>query len=99
MKKAVTIVVVGGLALLAACGTTPGERTTGGAATGALGGATVGALAGPVGAGIGALVGASAGAIGGGVTTPQEVNLGRPVWGSPNAHIGNASLDVGHGQF
>ena len=52
-EEAVTIAVVGGLALLAGCGTTPGERTTGGAATGALSGASVGALAGPVGAGIG----------------------------------------------
>ena len=99
MNKAVTIAVVGGLALLAGCGTTPGERTSGGAATGALSGAAVGALAGPVGAGVGALIGAGAGAVTGAVTTPQEVNLGRPIWDSPNAHIGNTSLDVGHGQF
>jgi hypothetical protein len=99
MNKAVTIAAIGGLVLLAGCGTTPGERTTGGAVTGAASGAAVGALAGPVGAGVGALVGASAGAITGGVTSPRQINLGRPIWDNPNAHVGNASLDVGHGQF
>lgn len=96
VSTSLRMLAVGGLAVLAGCGYTPQERTTGGAATGALSGAAVGAIAGPVGAGVGALVGAGSGAIAGAVTTPSEVNLGRPVWDRPNAHIGSASLDVCH---
>jgi hypothetical protein len=96
MNKIVAMAVVGGLALLAGCGSNPRERTTGGAATGAATGAAIGALGGPVGVGVGALIGGGTGAVTGAVTTPKQVNLGRPVWNNPNAHIGNQSLDVGH---
>jgi YmgG-like glycine-zipper protein len=96
MKTFLTVVAAGGLVLLAGCGYTPQERTTGGAATGAATGAAIGALGGPVGAGVGALIGGGAGAVTGAVTTPRQVNLGRPVWDRPQAHVGGASLDVCH---
>ena len=68
---------------LTACGTRQPDRTTGGAATGAATGAAVGALGGPVGALAGAAVGAGAGAATGYATSPDDVNLGRPVWSNP----------------
>ena len=60
-----------GLLMLAACGTTPGERALTGGALGAAGGAAIGAAAGGN-AGTGALIGGAAGAIGGAATTPQS---------------------------
>ncbi|MBV9756137.1 MAG: hypothetical protein JO047_03715 [Alphaproteobacteria bacterium] len=93
----VAILAVCGVLSLAACGRTPQERTTGGAATGAATGAAIGALGGPVGVGVGALIGAGTGAVTGAVTSPREVNLGRPVWDRPDAHVGPTSLDVCHG--
>lgn len=98
MNKAVMAAAASGLALLAGCGVTPQERTTGGAATGAATGAVVGAVGGPVGMGVGALIGAGAGAATGAVTTPRQVNLGKPVWDRPGAHVGPANLDVCHDQ-
>jgi hypothetical protein len=95
MKK-FAILAACGLLSLAACGHTPQERTTGGAATGAATGAAIGALGGPVGAGVGALIGAGAGGVTGAVTSPRTVNLGRPVWDRPEAHVGAGSLDVCH---
>jgi hypothetical protein len=78
------IVAVSALVVLvAACGTNPRDRVTGGAAAGAATGAGVGALAGPPGAVVGALVGGGAGAVTGAVTEPRDVNLGRPVWNNP----------------
>lgn len=79
--------VVGVALALAACGTEPGERTTGGAAAGAATGAGVGALAGPVGALAGAAIGAGAGAVTGAVTEPRDVNLGQPPWSNPQARV------------
>ena len=87
MNGRVIIVSLGMLSLLAACGTTPQERTTGGAAAGAATGAAVGALAGPPGMVVGALVGGGAGATAGAVTTPQQVNLGKPPWTNPEARM------------
>lgn len=68
---------------LAACGTDPRDRTTGGAAAGAATGAGIGALGGPVGALAGAAIGAGAGAVTGATTSPRDVNLGKPVWDNP----------------
>jgi hypothetical protein len=96
MRKVALIAAFGALTVLAGCGYTPQERTTGGAATGAATGAAIGALGGPVGAGVGALIGAGTGAVTGAVTTPREVNLGRPVWDRPNAHVGPVGMDVCH---
>lgn len=73
--------------LVAACGTDPRERTTGGAAAGAATGAGVGALGGPVGALAGAGIGAAAGAATGAATTPDQVNLGRPLWNDPEVRV------------
>jgi len=77
--------------LVAACGTNPTDRTTGGAAAGAATGATVGALGGPVGVLGGAAVGAGVGAVAGATTTPDQVNLGRPVWNDPEVRVPGVS--------
>lgn len=84
-----------GLALvLAGCGQTTSERTTGGAAAGAATGAGVGALGGPVGALAGAAIGAGAGAVTGATTSPQDVNLGRPPWTNPEARVPGVETDT-----
>lgn len=72
---------------VAACGTNPEDRTTGGAAAGAATGAGIGALGGPVGALAGAAIGAGAGAATGAATSPSEVNLGEPPWSNPEARV------------
>ena len=77
MKQHMTVAALGMLGLLAACGTNPQERTTGGAAAGAATGAGIGALAGPPGIVVGGLVGAGAGAATGAATSPNQVNLGK----------------------
>jgi len=69
-----------GVGLLAACGTNPDDRTTGGAATGAGTGATIGLIGGPIGVVVGAVIGGGAGALTGATTKPQDVNLGPPPW-------------------
>jgi osmotically inducible lipoprotein OsmB len=63
---------------LAGCGYNRGDRAISGGLIGAGGGAAIGALAGNAGAG--ALIGAGAGALTGAVTSPNVLNLGRPVW-------------------
>src|SRR4051812_19705784 len=97
MKHAVNIFAVGMLGLLAACGTQPKERTTGGAAAGAATGAAVGALAGPPGMAVGALVGGGAGAVTGASTTPDQVNLGKPPWNNPNTRVPGTTTSSGTG--
>jgi hypothetical protein len=73
--------------MVAACGVTEQERTTGGAAAGAATGAGVGALGGPAGVLAGAAIGAGAGAVTGAVTEPSTVNLGAPPWSNPQAVV------------
>src|SRR5690242_8206965 len=75
------------IALLAGCGQTQPERTSGGAAAGAATGAGVGALAGPPGMAVGALVGGGAGAATGAATKPNQVNLGKPPWTNPETRV------------
>ncbi len=87
MKHAMTAVALGMLGLLAACGTQPSERTSGGAAAGAATGAAVGALAGPPGVVVGGLVGAGAGAATGAATKPSQLNLGKPPWTNPQTRV------------
>ena len=87
MKHALKIVAVGALGLLAACGTNPKERTTGGAAAGAATGAGIGALGGPPGMAVGALIGGGAGAVTGAATSPKDVNLGKPPWNNPETRV------------
>jgi hypothetical protein len=60
---------------LSACGESPGCRALTGAGIGAAGGAVVGALAGrPA---VGALVGGAGGAAAGGLTSPNQLYVGR----------------------
>jgi len=64
--------------LLSACGTSTTDRAASGAGIGAAAGAIGGAFFGaPL---IGAAVGAAAGGTVGAVTTPSEVDLGKPAW-------------------
>ena len=65
-------VVLFAAAMLSACGTTATDRTVSGAGIGA----GVGLLGGPPGVVVGALVGGATGA----VTSPSQVDLGRPIW-------------------
>jgi osmotically inducible lipoprotein OsmB len=75
MVRAKHILVLSALALLAACGTDPGERALSGAGIGAAGGAVTGAAFGnPL---AGAVVGGVAGAATGGLTKPSQINLDR----------------------
>ena len=73
-------VIIAGLSLLTACGTSQPDRTSGAAATGAGTGALIGIIGGPIGVVVGAAVGAGAGALTATNTTPQQVNLGDPLW-------------------
>ncbi len=77
-----------GVSLLTACGTRQPERAQGGALTGAGTGAAVGALGGPVGAAAGAGIGAAVGATTGAVTTPNQINLGKPIYKNPDVNVG-----------
>jgi hypothetical protein len=95
MRHVVTVMVMGALGLLAACGTTPKERTTGGAAAGAATGAGIGALAGPPGVVAGALIGGGAGAATGAATSPSQVNLGKPPWTNPDTRVSTSSRTAG----
>lgn len=87
MKRTMSVAALGMLGLLAACGTQPSERTSGGAAAGAATGAAVGALAGPPGVVVGGLVGAGAGAATGAATKPSQLNLGKPPWTNPETRV------------
>jgi osmotically inducible lipoprotein OsmB len=75
-----TLALVAGVALLglAACGTSPGDRAASGGLIGAGTGAAAGALMGnPL---AGAVVGGAVGAGTGLLTSPDNVQLGRPAW-------------------
>jgi len=62
-----------------ACGHRPGERAASGGLIGAGTGAAVAAVTG--GAPLwGAAIGGAAGALGGALTSPRDVNLGKPAW-------------------
>ncbi len=65
--------------LLAACGSTNGDRALSGAGIGAGVGAVTGAVVGgsPLG---GAAIGGAVGAAAGALTKESDVNLGKPVW-------------------
>ena len=74
------VFVLSGLCLaLAGCGYSQGDRAASGGLLGAGAGAGVAALTGGSVVG-GALIGGAVGAVGGAVTSPDDVNLGRPVW-------------------
>jgi len=80
MNVITTLIVSGAVGLLAACGASEPGRVQGGAATGAATGAAVGLVGGPVGVAAGAAIGGGAGAVTGATTTPEQVDLGKPVW-------------------
>lgn len=66
------------LSALGGCGQSTGDRAISGAAIGAGGGALAGwALGSP---GMGALVGGAVGGAVGGLTSPDQIDLGKPVW-------------------
>ena len=63
---------------LAGCGTTTQDRALSGAGIGAGGGAVAGALIGnPL---AGAAIGGAGGAAAGALTSPNQIDLGRPAW-------------------
>ncbi len=77
MSRTVTVALVC-LLCLSACGHSTGDRALSGAGIGAAGGAVAGALVGaPL---TGAVIGGAAGAATGALTSPNQVNLGRPIW-------------------
>lgn len=63
---------------LAGCGTDPGDRAVSGGLLGAGAGAAIGSVTGS--AGKGAIIGGVAGAAAGALTSPCDVDLGRPPW-------------------
>jgi hypothetical protein len=66
---------------LAGCGYSTGDRALSGGLIGAGSGAAIGAAAGGgPGAALGAAVGGVGGAAAGALTSPEDVNLGRPAW-------------------
>jgi hypothetical protein len=80
MQKALTtLAAVAAVAGLAACGQTTSDRALSGAGIGAGTGAAVGAITGgsPL---TGALIGGAVGAAGGALTSPEDIDLGRPLW-------------------
>lgn len=83
MKYTFAIIASASLLALTACGESQNDRALSGAAIGAGAGAVTGALVAgsPAGgAAVGALVGGAAGAAAGALTTPNDVNLGKPAW-------------------
>ncbi len=74
-------IVLAAAIALCACGTDTADRTISGAGIGAGTGAAVGAVAGgPIGAGTGAAIGAGVGGATGALTSPNQVDLGKPAW-------------------
>ena len=80
MKKLPLLLALVSMVGLSACGYNERDRVQGGAAAGAATGATVGLIGGPPGVLVGGIIGGGAGAIGAVSTTPNQVNLGKPVW-------------------
>jgi hypothetical protein len=79
MKRSRCVIGAAALLLVAACGTTPEDRTISGAGIGAAGGAIIGAVTGLTvleGAAIGALAGGATGLL----TDEKTLNLGEPPW-------------------
>lgn len=81
--------------LLTACGSSQPGRTSGGVATGAGTGAAIGIIGGPIGIVVGAAVGAGAGALTATNTTPQQVDLGEPLWVHPQGATAGPAPAVG----
>jgi osmotically inducible lipoprotein OsmB len=73
-----TLALAIGMLALAACGQSTGDRAVSGGLIGAGAGAVGGALLGSP--GTGALIGGAVGAGTGALTSPSQVDLGRPAW-------------------
>lgn len=78
MGRIIAILAVVSLGL-AGCGNTTEDRAISGAGIGAAAGAVLGAVTG-MSILQGALIGTAAGGLTGALTTPDQVNLGTPVW-------------------
>jgi hypothetical protein len=79
-RKPSNYILLAGFSLaLAGCGHSQGDRAVSGGLIGAGTGAVIGSVTGvgPVG---GALVGGAVGAVGGAATSPDTINLGKPIW-------------------
>jgi len=77
-RTTLTTAALVALLALSACGNYPGERAVSGGMIGAGAGAVGGAMFGaPL---QGALIGSAVGAGVGGLTRPDQINLGRPIW-------------------
>jgi peptidoglycan hydrolase-like protein with peptidoglycan-binding domain len=83
----ITALVAGAAFSLTACGDTAGDRGLSGAGIGAGAGAIIGAAT-PIGPLAGALIGGVAGGATGVLTTPSQVNLGKPAWRSGSSADG-----------
>jgi len=78
MTRSIAVLLVLAMLALGACGQTTGDRALSGAGIGAGLGLVGGLLAGaPL---AGALIGGAVGAGAGAITTPSQVDLGRPAW-------------------
>jgi hypothetical protein len=80
-RTTLALAVIGMPLALSACGTDPGDRTLSGAGIGAAGGAIIGAVT-PIGPLGGALIGGAVGGATGALTSPSDVQLGKPIWRS-----------------
>jgi osmotically inducible lipoprotein OsmB len=81
--KYLQLAIIPCILALSACGETPKDRAASGALVGAGAGAAVGAVVAGnpwAGAAVGGAVGAGAGAAVGSMTSPSQVDLGKPVW-------------------
>ncbi len=76
--KALMGAAIASMLALAGCGTTASDRAISGGLIGAAGGAAIGSVTGS--AGKGAVIGGVAGAAAGGLTTPDQIDGGKPVW-------------------
>jgi hypothetical protein len=80
LRATLTTTMLAAMAIsLAACGYSPGDRAASGGLIGAGTGAAIAAATGgaPL---VGALIGGGVGAIGGAATSPDAINLGKPIW-------------------
>jgi osmotically inducible lipoprotein OsmB len=78
MKRTLLALTMAGAFALAGCGTNTTDRAVTGGALGAAGGAAVGAMVGnPL---AGAVIGGVGGAATGALTSPRDVDLGKPIY-------------------
>ena len=78
MKRTMVAMALVGAFALSGCGYNRGDRAITGGALGAAGGAAIGAVTGnPL---AGAVIGGVGGAAAGALTSPRDVNLGRPIY-------------------